>query len=94
MAKKAKAKKAASKPHGFIRYTTYNFVDKDPIIDVLRTEKQRLVVSDQRLSNDTKVSISTLRNWFVGKTKRPQFATVAAVGAALGMQVLPIKNNR
>jgi transcriptional regulator with XRE-family HTH domain len=76
--------------NGFIRYTTYNFVDKDPVIDVLRTAKREAKVNNKELSVKSNVSASTLGNWFGGKTKRPQFATVAAVAVALGMTELPL----
>jgi DNA-binding phage protein len=65
-------------------YTSYSFIEKDPIIDKLRT-----VVSDQHakystIEKDSGVSSTTLHNWFKGDTKRPQFATVMAVARALG----------
>jgi hypothetical protein len=65
-------------------YKSYSFVDKDPIIDKLRT-----VVQDSKKSNEevhalSGVSTSTLDGWFRGRTKRPQFATINAVGRALG----------
>jgi hypothetical protein len=69
-------------------YRTYNFIDKDPIIDRLRTvlqdeglEKKRHIVS--RLSG---VAPATLANWFEGATKRPQHATLAAVATSVGYE--------
>lgn len=65
-------------------YTSYNFVDKDPVIDKMRTlvKREGLKYSDiQKLSG---VTTSTMHNWFEGKTKRPQYATVMAVVHALG----------
>lgn len=76
--------------NGFIRYTTYNFVDKDPVIDVLRTMKRDTDMTDTEIANSSKVSRNTLKNWFGGKTKRPQFATVAAAAAAMGYDNVPI----
>lgn len=73
-------------------YKTYNFKDKDPVIDILR----RLVELDaaaaslsfgkmlERVEQRSGVSSSTLYNWFNGPTCRPQFATVQAVARALG----------
>jgi transcriptional regulator with XRE-family HTH domain len=69
--------------HGFV-YRSYNFVNKDPVIDKVRT-----IVQDEGLSYGeihilSSVSDGTLRNWFEGETRRPQYATVAAVTSALG----------
>jgi len=77
-----------------IFYRTYNFVDKDPVIDILRTawEDSGLTLDDvAKLSG---VSASTLYNWFHGNTKRPQYATVMAVGRALGGDFRWIKKRK
>lgn len=68
-------------------YKSYNFVDKDPVIDLMRGLIQDQKAAYGRLSYDSGVSEATLRNWFDGKTKRPQFATVAAVMSALGYRM-------
>jgi len=65
-------------------YHTYSFKTKDPAIDELRT-----IVDDQnatygQLEKISGVSSTTLRNWFYGPTRRPQSATLEAVGRALG----------
>lgn len=75
---------------GFIRYGTYNFTEKDPVIDILRTAKKDADITDAQIARASNVSPTTLRNWFVGKTKRPQFATVAAAAVAIGLKQLPI----
>lgn len=75
---------------GFIKYTTYSFVDKDPVIDVLRTMKRDTQMSDGEISERSNVSASTIKNWFGGKTKRPQFATVAAAANAMGYDSVPL----
>ena len=72
------------KRSGSILYRSYNFVDKDPVIDKVRT-----IVKDEGLSNSeihtiSGVSATTLHNWFEGETRRPQYATVAAVTGSLG----------
>jgi transcriptional regulator with XRE-family HTH domain len=69
---------------GSFLYRSYNFVDKDPVIDRIRT-----IVADEGLSYGeihiiSGVSASTLTNWFDGETRRPQYATIAAVTYALG----------
>jgi hypothetical protein len=69
-------------------YRTYRFIDKDPVIDELRT-----IVQDENLmrrlgivSRLSGVSEAALTNWFKGDTKRPQNASVMAVGTALGYE--------
>lgn len=84
------AKKANN---GFVRYSTYNFVDKDPVIDVLRTMKKDADMTDGEIAVASKVSRGTLKNWFGGKTKRPQFATVAAAAVAMGFDSVPITSS-
>jgi hypothetical protein len=71
-------------------YSAYLFRDKDPVIDELRTliENEaggRLAHNHLiRIENDGGPSVTTMRNWFFGKTRRPQSPTVEAAGRALG----------
>jgi len=69
-------------------YNSYLFVDKDPIIDELRT----LLKNEdwRKLADASGVSYATLANWFYGDTKRPQHATIMAVLRAAGynMQIV------
>lgn len=67
-------------------YGSYSFIDKDPVIDLVRTAIQREKVSYEAIERDSGVTTQTLRNWFNGRTKRPQYATVAAVFKAMGYQ--------
>ncbi len=67
-------------------YRTYRFIDKDPVIDEIRT-----LVKDEGLMGKLNivhqlsgVSTSTLENWFNGDTKSPQNRTICAVTSALG----------
>ncbi len=69
-------------------YRTYRYVDKDPIIDKMRT-----LVQDEGLFKKLNivhqlsgVSTSTLENWFHGDTKSPQNRTICAVITALGYE--------
>lgn len=64
-------------------------MDKDPVIDQIKS-----IIEDQGLEKKHKVvhelsgvSISTLHNWFLGNTKRPQHATIAAVSSSLGYEM-------
>jgi transcriptional regulator with XRE-family HTH domain len=75
-------------------YRSYNFVDKDPVIDRIRT-----IVADEGLSNEeihviSGVSSSTLHNWFEGDTRRPQYATIAAVTYSLGYKQEFVKSKK
>ena len=65
-------------------YKSYNFRDKDPIIDVLRTARSDAGLSIQDASISSDVSQTTIRNWEMGQTRRPQFATVVAVARVYG----------
>lgn len=74
-------------------YKSYNFRDKDPIID----EIERVVTASGRslkqIEEASSVKVATLQNWFAGRTKRPQFATANAVCRALGYELRPIPRN-
>jgi hypothetical protein len=65
-------------------YKTYMFKTKDPVIDQLRTMKKDMKLTDQAIHDASNVSTSTLNNWFKGITRRPQNATIEAVGRAMG----------
>lgn len=75
-------------------YRSYSFVDKDPVIDRIRT-----IVHDEGLSYQdvhiiSGVSSSTLSNWFEGETRRPQYATVAAVTYSMGYKADFVKSKK
>jgi hypothetical protein len=66
-------------------YRNYRFLDKDPIIDAVRT----VVKSEEHLKNNhvhqiSGVATATLDNWFEGTTRKPQNATICQVTGALG----------
>lgn len=66
-------------------YRNYRFLDKNPIIDAVRT----VVKSEEHLKNNhvhqiSGVATATLDNWFEGTTRKPQNATVCQVTASLG----------
>lgn len=65
-------------------YRTYMFVNKDPAIDELRTIVQDSEKSYGEISEDSGVAESTLWSWFHGDTRRPQNASLEAVGRSLG----------
>jgi DNA-binding phage protein len=68
-------------------YKSYSFIDKDPIIDEIRTVYQESGVNYQWLHENAGVSTTTLTNWFSGKTKKPQAATINAVLRAMGYKL-------
>lgn len=65
-------------------YRSYNFVDKDPAIDKIRTLMRDEGVSEREMHILSNVSQSTIHNWLEGKTRRPQHTTLAAAAAAVG----------
>jgi hypothetical protein len=74
---------------GFLRiYRTYNMVDKNPVIDKVRTlvQDEGLIKKLGIVHEISGVSTSTLDNWFNGTTRSPQHATIAAVITSLGYQ--------
>jgi hypothetical protein len=69
-------------------YRTYRYIDKDPVIDKVRT-----VIQDEGLFKNLRlvhelsgVSRTTLDNWFHGDTKRPTNPTIEAVLTSLGYE--------
>jgi hypothetical protein len=68
-------------------YKSYSFVDKDPIIDEIRTVYQDSGANYKWVSEHSGVASATLSNWFNGQTKRPQAATINAVLRSLGFKL-------
>ena len=74
---------------GILRtYRTYSFIDKNPVIDKVRTlvRDEGLIKKLSIVHEISGVSTSTLDNWFNGTTRSPQHATIAAVITSLGYQ--------
>ena len=65
-------------------YRTYRFIDKDPVIDAIRTVVQKEHLKNSAVHNISGVATATLDNWFEGSTKKPQNSTISAVTSALG----------
>jgi hypothetical protein len=77
-------------------YRTYRFLDKDPVIDELRT-----LVADEALMKRldlvhqiSGVATTTLDNWFNGDTVSPQNRTIMAVATSLGYQRRWVKEDQ
>lgn len=74
-------------------YRAYNFRNKDPEIDRLRTLIQD-ETGDKQLRSSTLKSIEEgggptvrcMQGWFRGDTKRPQSASLEAAGRAVGFK--------
>src|SRR5262245_13850439 len=79
---------------GLNLYKSYNFKDKDPIIDKIRTVVQDESASYKYIHETSGVASSTLHNWFDGDTKRPQFATIMAVVRALGYDMQIVREEK
>ena len=76
----------ANGPKGFT-YKSYNFVDKDPMIDEIRTVWEQSGATYKWVHDNSNVATATLSAWFDGKTRRPQAATMNAVLRALGKKL-------
>jgi transcriptional regulator with XRE-family HTH domain len=68
-------------------YKSYSFIDKDPIIDEIRTVYQNSGVNYKWIEDNSGVTSTTLSAWFSGKTRKPQAATINAVLRALGYKL-------
>jgi hypothetical protein len=75
----------------FRPYRSYNFKEKDPVIDELRTIIQDQGVTYKQVNEASDVSTSCMYGWFNGATRRPSHAAVAAVASALGYDMTFVK---
>ncbi len=73
--------------------TGYRWRDRDPILDLVNSLIEESNMSRLQIAVKCGVSISTLRNWDIGKTKRPQAVTVKFVLEAMGYS-LAVQRNR
>ena len=87
--------KKTNSSRGALRiYKSYNFVDKDPILDWTRTVVEDAKMSPRQIQEAGGPTASTIYNWFYGKTRRPQFCTVAAAALACGVNVIDLRKVR
>lgn len=63
---------------------SYNFVDKDPEIDVFRTLYQKQRIKESDLAVLAGLATSTVKNLFGGKTRRPLHVTYGKLAGAMG----------
>jgi transcriptional regulator with XRE-family HTH domain len=72
---------------------TYNFIDKDPEIDVWRGLWQKERIKESDLAVLAGLSPSTIKNMFGGETKRPQHATFAKMAGAMGYKYKAVRED-
>lgn len=72
---------------------------KNPIIDLIRTEAQRAYGNNlspealEKIAAKSGVSVSTLREWFFGKTLQPRHLTVRFVLEALSCKLQVVRDD-
>ena len=66
---------------------SYLFIDKHPVIDEIRALMKGAAYSRKRLAEESGVCVTTLRNWDLGKTVRPQAPTLNAVAKVFGKRL-------
>jgi hypothetical protein len=71
-------------------YRAYFFRGADPAIAEVKSFVGARTLSS--IEKDGGPATSTIANWFKGKTKRPQNATLEAAGRALGMKRVWVTN--
>lgn len=79
-----------AKGNGFLKYDAYFFNTTDPVLDLITSLKRNSGLSNREIRDKGGPAVATLGNWDKKKVRRPQFATVAATGGALGLTSLPI----
>lgn len=83
----------SKKPRGYLsQYRHYVFVDKDPAIDFARTAVEDSGKSYTQISRDSRISPTTLHNWFKGRTRKPQFCTISEVLLTCGVSQIDLRN--
>ena len=68
-------------------HNSYNFIDKDPVVDRLRTAVQSSGLAYRDIAEKSGVGKSTVQNLFSGKTRSPSYRTITAIGSAFNMKL-------
>lgn len=78
----------------FRLYRTYSYIDKNPVIDRIRTilQDENLFKRLDIVHEISGVSTGTLYGWFHGDTRNPQHHTAAAVVTSLGYEEQFVKS--
>jgi transcriptional regulator with XRE-family HTH domain len=74
----------AHTPRGLKLYRRYHFKGQDPVVERALSLVDRSGLKLSQAAKISGVANTTLGNWETRKTKRPQYATIAALIAALG----------
>jgi hypothetical protein len=77
----------------FKPYRSYNFKDKDPIIDQIHTLIDDSGLSIYDVSALSGVSYSAIYNWLYGDTMRPNHASTAAVIGGMGFEYTIVRKH-
>ena len=72
-------------------YKSYRFIDKDPIIDQMRTMLADSGMTYGEVAAASGVSRSCLVKWFEGDTKRPHHASAMAAIIVMGYRMTFVK---
>jgi hypothetical protein len=72
---------------------SYNFIDKDPEIDVWRGIYQKERVKEADLAVLAGLSVTTIKNMFGGKTRRPLHSTFGKLAGAMGYRYKAVREN-
>lgn len=65
---------------------SYNFIDKDPECDVMRSLYQKLHIKEADLANLAGLNVTTVKKMFGGETKNPRHSTFAKLAGAMGKE--------
>ena len=83
---------------GFVVYKSYSFVNKDPVIDEMRTlfQKEGMFTAKgfTAVHEAGAPTPSTFNKWFKGDTRRPQNAAIMATASALGYDRAWVKRRK
>jgi hypothetical protein len=94
MSKQPNVMRGRRKDNGYLQtYSSYNFVDKDPVIYEFEYAQKRLGLNDSQVSKGSGVSTTTLRNWKWGKTRKPQNASIEAAYRAMGLRRVAVDSD-
>lgn len=66
--------------------TEYRFLDKDPIIDIIRTAVFKSRIPIKLIAAQARIRPATISRWLYGDTRRPQNYTIQAVLTVLGVR--------
>lgn len=70
-------------------YRSYFFKERDPILDKVMLIRENSGMTDTQVAEESGLSKSTISNWET-RTRRPQFATIAAFLGVHGIDILDL----